>query len=254
MIAAARAEMLRRNLEPPKPKPNIYQTSFFQFLTECIYTVDEGRAGEERKWPSGGEWNRIWRDIEFSLLTCSPLLIDKTRRVMASNVMCAFDLWIASGGRDASTPEYPDGRWPSLARSSKNRLVLVQSRKLEDATGSVEFVRKIATMDRILIEHKIYDAWPGYPVWKWNVSTRSALGTGSNGSRIQAIAQGAEQVRGPGCTLLHMEELSFWTEAKATVETALPSLAPDGHLVAVTTPAAATYAASVRRGQLIRRS
>jgi len=184
----------------------------------------------------GRSWDAYWADWETALLCCSPLLIDKTRRVMASNIVCAWDLWVASGGQDP--------RWPALMLSTQNRKVIVQSRKLEDEGGSAEFVGRIGEMYRIAVEQGLRERWPGFPEWKFSFGN----GRASNGGRITAVPQGADQIRGPGTTLLHAEELSFWTEAGETLETAIPALHPYGHLVAVTTPAVGTYAKDIRDG------
>ena len=152
--------------------------------------------------------------------------------------MCAFDLWVAAGGQDP--------RWEALLLSTRNRRVLVQSQKLEGPGGSAEFVGRIRMLYEEAERRGLRERWPAFPAWTW------AFGRGmaANGGKIDAVPQGADQVRGPGTTLLHAEELSFWDQAQSTMETALPALHPYGHLCAVTTPAAATYAARIRRGEI----
>lgn len=233
----AKAILARRGVKQ-EAAPNPYQRSFRLFLRDCIWTIDEARGGEVRPWPFEGEWERYWLDWEHALLTCSPLLIDKTRRTMASNVCTAFDLWIAAGGVDP--------RWPTLELSRENRRVLIQAQKLEGVGGSAEFVDRIRRLLDVAEQRGLSKRWPGFPEF----SFKFGVATGRNGSQINAVPQGAEQVRGPGTTLLHAEELAFWAEARPSMENALPALHPHGHLVAVTTPSVGTYASDIRHGEL----
>jgi len=218
--------------------PNLYQTSFLAFLQGCVWTVDEARAGEVRRWPTGPGWDDYWADWDQALFTCSPLLIDKTRRTMASNTVCAFDLWLAAGGTDR--------RWPILLGSQSHRLILIQAKKLEDKVGSAEFVDRIALMYRHAVEHGIRDRWPGFPTAVFT----SGKAHFSNGSHIEAVPQGADQIRGPGATLIHMEELGVMEQAEGSVSAAIPALSGVGHLIAVTTPNAASYAKRIRDEEL----
>lgn len=234
-------EAQRRGIPRPivKPKPPcLYQQSFLAFLRDCVWTIDEARGGEVRPWPFEGEWERYWIDWEHALLTCSPLLIDKTRRTMASNVVTAFDMWVAAGGVDP--------RWPALEMSRENRRVLIQAQKLEGVGGSAEFVDRIRRLVDVAEGKGLRERWPSFPTFTFSFGRARV----SNGSQIDAVPQGAEQVRGPGTTLLHAEELAFWEQAKPSMENALPALHPHGHLVAVTTPSVGSYAADIRHGLL----
>lgn len=231
-----------RGIEPPVAPPSPYAGSFFLFLRDCVWTIDKARAGEERPWPCDGAWEAYWRDWEEALLCGGPLLVDKTRRTMASNVICAFDLWIASGGTDA--------RWPSLLRSQKNRSVLIQAQKLgkskHDEGCSSEFVSRIEAMVRVMEDHGLRERWPGFPTWTWGFG----VGVNSLGGKILAVPEGPDQVRGPGTTLLHAEEVGAWEQAQATLEQALPALHPEGHVVAVTTPVVDSYVARIVGGEI----
>lgn len=234
----ARAILERRGVKPAPAPPNPYAASFLLFLRDCMWTIDEARGGEIRAWPFEGGWADYWTDWEHALLTCSPLLVDKTRRTMASNVCTAWELWIAAGGVDP--------RWPVLLRSQANRRVLIQAQKLEGVGGSAEFVDRARRLLQASVERGLEQRWRGFPQIQFSFG-RALF---SNGSRIDAVPQGAEQVRGPGTTLLRAEELGFWEQAKPSMENAIPALHPDGHLIAVTTPNVGTYASDIRHGQL----
>ncbi len=223
----------------PKPElaPSPYATDFRRFLYECVHTIDRAQAGKVRPWPTGADWDEYWSVWIEALATRSLLLVDKTRRTMASNIVCAWDLWIASGGVDR--------RWEALEGSTDNRLVLIQGRKLQDEMGSEEFVDRISAMYRYAMDAGLAQKWPGFPEWTFGVG----WGKSNRGGVIRAVPQGADQVRGPGTTLLHMEEISFWEQAQETIGNAIPALYPSGHLVAVTTPAVASYARDLREGK-----
>jgi hypothetical protein len=231
-------ELRRRGLKPKPPPANVYQQSFFRFLTECLWTYDEAMAGMERQWPTGADWDPMWRDWETALLCCSPLLVDKTRRVMASHIVCAFDLWLCLGGQDP--------RWPSLMLSTGHRLVLIQAKKLEGKTGAAEFLDRIGKEYKLAIKHGLRDKWPQLPEAEFTFSKARF----SNGSEIEAVPQGGDQIRGPGATLIHMEEVGVMEKAQQSIGSALPALSGLGHLVGVTTPNAASFAKKIRNGEV----
>ena len=243
----AEFDALLRHLTPaiqPVRDPNHPKNNFLVFLRECVWTVDEARAGEVRKWPFGvGEdgksWDEYWRVWDEALLTRKLLFVDKTRRTMASNVVVAFDLWLLAGGQDP--------RWPELMRSDRNRSILIQSKKLEGETGSQAFVAKMETLCRNFEENGGRKLWSEFPKAKFSASN----GRFNNGSRVEAVAQGGQQVRGPGSTLIHVEEAGFMEEAQESIETAVPALAGGGRIVVVTTPnAMAGYLKKLRAGEL----
>jgi hypothetical protein len=233
--------------------PDHPQQSFYSFL-RCLKTVDKARGGQVRPWPfddntradpKGRSWDAYWRDWELALLQCPRLLVDKNRRTMATNLMSAFDLWVASGGQDA--------RWEALMLSVRNRHVLIQGRKAEGPGGSEEFLGRVAELYQASLP-SIKAEWVDFPVWQFNVKSA----TNSWGGKIDAVPQGADQVRGPGPTLIHDEEVSAWEQAQASIETAMASLAADnpeggtigGHLVAVCTPSNPSYPKSIREGKV----
>src|SRR5436853_7051019 len=88
--------------------------------------------------------------------------------------------------------------------------------------------------------------WPEFPEFQF----KEGEATFSNHSHITAVAQGADQLRGPGSTFVHCEEGAFWELAQPTMEGLLPSLMGGGHVCLVTTAQAATYAARIRNDAL----
>lgn len=240
-------EARKRGVQAPIRPPNPYAASFIAFLRDCCWTIDKAMAGKARPWPRGIEhgisWDDYWADLDAALLGCAaPLLIDKTRRTMISNVLCAFELWLAAGGHDP--------RWPVLEESQANRLIIIQAQKMgknkSDEGCAAEFVAREEAMYHLMVEQGLRQRWPGFPQFTWGFG----WGTASNGSKIVAVGEGPDQIRGPGPTWLRMEELAAWEQAQATCAVAMPALYPYGRACAVTTASAGTYAHRIRNGEI----
>lgn len=215
-------------------KTNPYQRSFLRFWNDLVYTKDEARGGEVRKAPA---WP-MFRDIEEDLLTENRLLLDKSRRVMASWFVCAFDIWLMAGGQDP--------RWPALMLSTQNRQVVLASRKEKGFQGSAWFIEsRVKFVAEELERRGIREVWPGWPTWKWTYTE----GENSMGGKINGVPQGADQCRGPGALFLHFEEVSSWEQAQPSIESATMTLLGSdgigGHICCITTAKVGTYAADL---------
>lgn len=219
------------------PEPNVYQQDFHKFLMERVITKDEARGGRVARIPA--EYGSYLSEVADALVCCPLLMMEKSRRVLASWTVCAFDIWLAAGGQDE--------RWPELLYATGNRQIVLASRKLEDFQGSQWFLHKrVKFIYEQLIESGIREVWPGFPLAKWTANEAEF----SNGSAITAVAQGADQMRGPGATFVHAEEIAFWEQARASVEGALPVLLGGGHFCGITTANANSYASLVVEGNL----
>jgi hypothetical protein len=222
-------------------RPNVYQRSLWEFSGLC-YTKDEARS---RVAPMP-RWDYL-REIGDAIITEKLLMVAKSRRVLASWFVCITDVWLAAGGQDP--------RWNALMYGTGNRQIVIASRKLEGPQSSSWFLQeRVRFIVEQLEARGIRERWPEFPRWEWT-HTEARL---SNGSRITAIAQGADQARGISATAFHVEELAHLEEAKQTIEAILPTLfAQDetaGHLVALCTAATGTYAADVYLDQVDARS
>lgn len=245
-IRLAKAELERRGVKRREAvkAADHPQRCFLSFLYRCVWTVDEARAGQVRLWPrglgqDGKSWDDYWFDWDHVLHTRSRAFYDKTRRTMASNILNCWDLWLCAGGQDP--------RWSELMYSSRNRSCLIQSKKLEGETGSAAFVAKIKALCQNFEENGGREHWKDFPEWEFT----EHRGRFSNGSRLEAVAQGGDQVRGPGSTHIRVEEAGFMEQAQNSIETAIPALAGGGHISVVTTPnAMATYLKRLREGKL----
>lgn len=243
--AASRLQYAQRPAHP-------YKGRLYNFLAHCVDSVDESGAGAIRAWPvgrgrDGRSWDRYWLELEDLVLRNKLVMFEKSRRVLASWFVCAFDIWLCAGGQD---PRWLDetGR-PVLMFSDRNRQVYLQARKAEGAAGSEWFIEQ--RVKRILEqfeEGRGRKAWPDFPQWEF----RCGEITFSNGSKITGVPQGANQIRGAAATLLHCEEFAFWEQARATIQAAVPTMRGGGHIIGITTPQVGSYAKEIRDGKVAR--
>lgn len=216
---------------------SVYQRDLWAFAGLC-YTKDEARS---RVAPMP-RWDYL-EEIGDAILTEPLLMIEKSRRVLASWYTCIVDVWVASGGIDP--------RWPSLMNGPGNRQVVIASRKLEGPQSSSWFLQnRVKFIVDQLEARGIRDHWPAFPEWEWS----HAEARNSIGGKISAIAQGADQARGIAATLFHLEELAHLEQAQATVEAIIPTLfgqdTTGGHLVALCTAKVGGYAADIAMDML----
>jgi hypothetical protein len=211
---------------------NVYQTNFYRFLTECCWTVDEAAGGEFALFPND-EYVRELCDI----LMVEPLtLLEKTRRVRATWLCSALEVWVCAGGRDP--------RWPALCKGEGFRQCIVISKKEEDANYVI--AKRVKIIYDQLWKRGIAEKWPGFPTCRFSYTEANW----SNGSQIKALPQGPDQVRQFGATLLRYEEFAHSPDAADTVGAALPLLqgkdGSGGHFIGVCTPNADSHARDIR--------
>ncbi len=218
--ALERLAILKAQMDRLTSKPsNAYQASFDRFLRECVWTIDESRGGRIAAVP---DWDFL-TEIEHLLLTERKLMLEKSRRVFASWTVCAFDLWIAGGGQDP--------RWPELMLGNSHRQGFIVARKFEKPGSDWFLQSRVKTIYDQFEARGCREKWPEFPYFHF----KEGEATGSNGSHITAVAQGADQLRGPGATFVHAEEAAFWELAQPTMEGLLPTLLGGGHVAVVTT-------------------
>lgn len=211
---------------------NAYQHDFSKYLFELCWTADEAKGGNVARVPP----YPYLLEVCDAFIEKDRLLLSKSRRVLASWVCCCFDIWIAAGGQDP--------RWPQLMNATGNRQVFVADRKFDSAARFLK--RRHRFILNAFRENGGFDLWPTFPTWE----TKEGEIEFSNNSLISAVAQGSDQLRGPGATLAHLEEIAFWEQAQATVEGMLPIVQGGGHVIAITTPNAASYAKRIVEGRL----
>lgn len=205
-----------------------------------------------RKWPTGvgkdgKSWDDLWLDYEHLLLTRKLLFLEKSRRVLASWTVCAFDVWLAAGGRDPRwSYTEPDGTvHHPLLESAGNRMIVLGAQKAEGQFGSQWFIEKrIKNILQCSEANGLRSKWPDFPEW----NHKQGIIQFSNGSDIAGVPSGSDQMRGGGITFIHGEEIAFWENARAAIGGAIPTLSGVAHLVGLTTPKVGTYAAEIVQG------
>jgi hypothetical protein len=240
------ALLLNRKRRLRAVSENPYQNNFRLFLRDCVWTTDEARGGRVAPAP---DWLFL-DDVCDMLITEKKLFIEKSRRVFASWTVCAFDVWLAAGGQDPrwkgkKTDEHPEGE-PSLMRGNSHRQIFIVARKFEKPGSDWFLQSRVKFICEQFELHGCHEMWPAFPRFQF----KEGEATFSNGSTITAVAQGADQLRGPTSTFVHCEETAFWEMAQPTMEGLLPSLLGGGHVAIVTTAQAATYAQKIRDGKL----
>jgi len=216
------------------PHYSPYQTDFTKFRTTMCFTRDESRGGRVAVIPDLPHL----RAVDEALITESHLFIEKSRRMLLTWEVLAFDLWLAAGGQDP--------RWPSLMEARENRKVIIAARKLEGENGSADFLSRIRFLYDQIEERGLREKWPDFPTARW----RFDQAVFSNGSILSAVAQGEHQLAGAGVTFLHLEETARWEEQRASIATGLQTLTGGGHVAIVTTAQAGTYCAKIALDQL----
>jgi hypothetical protein len=230
-----RLAIMRAQIEKlTKAAENPYQRSFELFLRELVWTTDEARGGRISQTP---DWPFLSEVCDL-LLTERKVMFEKSRRVFASWTVCAFDLWLAGGGQDP--------RWPELMLGNSHRQIFIVARKFEKPGSDWFLQSRVKTIYDQFELHGGREKWPEFPRFYF----KEGEATATNGSHITAVAQGADQLRGPGATFAHCEEVAFWELAQPTMEGMLPTLLGGGHVAVVTTAQAATYAQKIRDGTL----
>lgn len=245
-------DLLTRLSQIQDAEQNPYKRRFLNFLAKCVWTVDESRAGKAVQFPTGQgrdgkHWLPIWEELEEQYLTQELVMLEKSRRVLASWFTCAFDIWLCAGGMDP--------RWVNengqrvLMESDTHRSVSLITQRAEGQAGSEWFLEE--RIKFILEQFEINgcrEFWPDFPTW----THRADRIQFSNGSTIHALPQGPEKARGPGITFGHVEEFAFWEQAEPTISNLQMTCVGGGHLVAITTANHGTFAHRVRDDKIAR--
>ncbi len=225
----------RRRWELENPDVNVYQRDFTRFFTELCWTRDGERAGRVALIPA----YPYLLELAGHLMTKTPLMIAKPRRMLVTWLVLALDLWLIGGGQD---PRWVDSAGhPVLMESTDNREVVIAARKLEDKNGSAEFLARVRFLYEQFERNGGRQKWPGFPAIKWGYAEARA----SNGGLLSAVPQGKDQLAGGGFIHAHLEEFSRWSEQKASLASALQTTRGGAHLTLVATAQTGTHAANI---------
>jgi hypothetical protein len=179
-----------------------------------VKTRDEADPEQSIKpFPTQKEYIRELWDI-FS--TEQRIVIAKSRQMMVSWVACAFALW-----------------W---AMFKANQYVVWQTQKEDDA---IKMVCTASGDKDTGYQGRIQFLYRNLPSWL-RASVRATESEGklnfSNGSLIEAVAGGANKIRGKTASLLIEDEFAFQDEAKSVYTAIAPLVQRQTKLIMISTP------------------
>lgn len=183
------------------------QTPYLRAVLDCLLVSGRLMHPENARW--------ALTEAEFSLDVLTQMyksgicFIEKSRDVMATLTCCAYLLW--------------------RARAYDHQLIMVQSRKEEDAANLV-FVKepdiaKISFMENHLPGYLRRTAWP-----KSGAYARLYL---DNGSQIWGVPEGGDVIRSNHPSVIFADEAAFQPEFGASYTAALPAVKGGGQYIAV---------------------
>lgn len=134
------------------------------------------------------------------------LLVEKSRQMMVTWIACAYALWVA------------------LLHDGKR--VFLQSKKEKDANAILDRVKLIYDHLPESMKLKYPTDPPAYCRMKW----------GKRNSIIEAIPQGADQLRQYTASLIISDEMAFQEAAEEAFIACKPSLTGGGQFIGISTP------------------
>lgn len=180
------------------------------FWLSFVKTRDEASEDSVKPFPRLPYVQEIWRALDQGQKTT----IAKSRQMLVSWLLCAYCVW--------------------YARFRANRYVVWQTQKGEDAEKMVcmpggdkdaGYFARMQFIERTL------------PSW---MRQRTKEGAGMimypNGSMIEAVAGGANQVRGKTASLIIEDEFAFQEESRGVWQAVAPLVQKATKFVAVSTP------------------
>lgn len=199
--ALARMELDRRTLQ------RRYIDDAWFWLGQCVHTEDP-KTKAFRPFPAHEPWAQYLRVIVALYQNPNEhiVVVRKSRRMMASWLSIALRVWKAA--------------------KSHNEAIFFVALKLglHPNEGSKEMIKRATQiLERLTNDSIVYEAHSEYIAFP------------ETQSRIVAVAQGADQLRGPGPTDILMDECAFWPLAQETFEGARPGIEGHGKITMVST-------------------
>jgi len=204
-----------------------YQADPTRFVLECCNTLDEADPSAKRKLvPDKPHIRLIIQRLLIDRVT--PLLFPKSRRMILSWSLTACET--------------------AQAFLNEHSGVYVQSQKFDAAAELVNrhwFILENLPADKFPVQSHTEEGIS----WECGLSVKRYKGGRggtarlefSNGSYIQAVAEGKDQLRQYGASMVRQEEIAFWGRQEESYDAAIECLqasataARGGQLVCVTT-------------------
>ena len=222
LSSADRATLLDRleTLEPDRATALLHalrtetlqrcETDGWFWVTRFVRTRDEADTESIKPFPDKPYLEAIWREIDAS----QRVVIAKSRQLMISWVLCAYAVW--------------------FARFHAHKTVLWQTQKEPDAFQMVCLAgaaKDGGVTARCQFIERHLPEWMRLPVKE----SAGILGY-PNGSVIQGIPGGKDQVRSRVASLIIEDEFAFQEEAAGVYQAVAPLIQKATKFIAVSTP------------------
>jgi hypothetical protein len=192
--------------DAPNPVKLFPDTPYLRAMLDCFLVSGRMIHPEDARWAL---------DAGLALETLTAMhrsgivFVEKSRDVFATNLTCGYLLW--------------------RARAYDHQLIMVQSRKEEDAANLV-FVKEPHVARISFME----DHLPGYlRRTSWPRSGAYARLYFDNGSQIWGIPEGGDVIRSNHPSVIFADEAAFQPEFGASYTAALPAVKGGGQYIAV---------------------
>ena len=145
------------------------------------------------------------------------VIIAKSRQVMATWTVCVFMTW--------------------MARFRPHTLCLLQTQKEDDAHKAISLAsaKSGGYMGRCQFIESSLPSW-----LKQELSSQQGKVVYPNGSMIEGLAGGRDQIRGKTATVVVLDELAFLEDAKATYTSINPLIQKGCRFIGISTPNGST--------------
>lgn len=202
-------------LNPVKPLPDVL---YMRALLDLLCVSGDVMKPEDARYAREAGVSLPWL---IHLAATRILFVEKSRQVMATWLTCAYLLW--------------------RARAYPNQLILVQSKREEDA-ASLVFVKepaiaRMSFMEDHLPTHLRRCQWPKHGAYGhlYVPHDRGEI------SHIWAIPEGSDIIRSNTASVVVSDEAAFQPEFSNAYTAALPAVKGGGQLVAISSAAPGAF-------------
>src|SRR5262245_32488472 len=182
------------------------EVPYLRAMLDCMLVSGRVIHPDQAMWASEAG---LGAEVLAAMYRSGILFLEKSRDVFATNLTCGYLLW--------------------RARAFDHQLVMVQSRKEEDAANLVfvkePHVARISFMEDHLPGYLRRTAWPR--------SGAYARLYFDNGSQIWGIPEGGDVIRSNHPSVIFADEAAFQPEFGASYTAALPAVKGGGQYIAI---------------------